>query len=132
MFLNSLNNKQKALFSELAIKAAESNGIVALEQKDMLKCFALEMNITPVYHTNREVENIIDDIISISSEKDLKIILFEILGIIVSDTVFDEKEKAFVKNVVEKCNMNANLVDKMIELLFDYSKVYQDIVETVL
>ena len=37
MFLNSLNNSQKSLFIELAIKAAESNGIVPIEEKNMLK-----------------------------------------------------------------------------------------------
>ena len=51
MFLNGLKNSQKSLFMALAIKAAESNGVVPLEQKNMLKAFAIEMGITPVYHT---------------------------------------------------------------------------------
>lgn len=132
MFLNNLSNEQKAQFIELAIKAAESNGIVALEQKNMLKCFALEMNITPVYKADRDLEEIIDGLVQISSEKDLKIILFEILGIIISDSVFDDSEKDFVKHMVERCNMNSGLVDKMIELLNAYANVYQEIVDVVL
>lgn len=132
MFLNSLNNSQKSLFIQLAIKAAESNGVVPLEQKNMLKAFAIEMGITPVYHTERETEDIINEIIKISSEKELKVILFETLGIIVSDNVFDEKEKAFVKHVVEKCNMDTALIDKMVGLLNKYASVYQEIVDVVL
>lgn len=132
MFLNNLSNEQKTQFVELAIKAAESNGIVALEQKNMLKCFALEMNITPVYKTDRALEEILDNLVKISSEKELKIILFEILGIIISDSAFDDSEKEFVKYMVERCNMNLGLVDKMIELLNAYANVYQEIVDVVL
>lgn len=132
MFLNSLNNSQKSLFIELAIKAAESNGIVPIEEKNMLKAFAIEMGITPVYHTESETEDIINEIIEISSEKELKVILFEILGIIVSDNVFDEKEKAFVKHVVEKCNMDTALIDEMVELINKYASIYNEIVDVVL
>lgn len=132
MFLNSLNEKQKNFFIELAIKAAESNGIVALEQKNMLKCFAMEMNITPKYSTDNDTETIIRNLIDISTEKELKIILFEILGIIVSDAVFDEQEKEFVKHMVERCNINPNLVDEMVNLLYEYTAVYQNMVNLVL
>lgn len=132
MFLNKLNSCQKSLFIELAIKAAESNGVVPIEEKNMLKAFAIEMGITPVYHTEREVTDIIDEIIKVSSEEDLKIILFETLGIIVSDNVFDEKEKVFINYIVEKCNMDINLVEEMVGLVKKYATVYQEIVDVVL
>ena len=90
------------------------------------------MGISPIYHTERKTEDIIDDIVRISSEKELKVILFEILGIIVSDNVFDEKEKIFIKHVVEKCNMDTVLIDKMVGLLNKYASVYQEIVDVVL
>lgn len=132
MFLSNLNNNQKKLFIQLAIKAAESNGVVPIEQKNMLKAFAMEMSISPVYKTDRDTEDIIDELIKNSSEKELKIVLFEILGIIVSDSVFDEKEKLFVENVVKKCNLDITLIDKMVKLLDDYTNVYKDIIDVVL
>ena len=131
MFLNCLNNKQKKLFIELAIKAAESNGIVPIEQKNMLKSFALEMNIEPQYTSNSDVELIISELKSISTEKELRVILFEILGIIVSDSVFDEKERAFVNHWVEMCDFDKSNVDKMVELLQKYSNLYTEIVNFV-
>lgn len=132
MFLNSLNNKQKSLFIELAIKASESNGIVALEEKNMLKAFAVEMGITPIYQTNRDLDSITHDIITNSSEKELRIIVFETLGIIVSDTVFDDKEKEFINYIIRKFNVDSCLVDKMVKLLFDYAKVCQDIEKIII
>lgn len=114
------------------MKAAEVNGIVELEEKNMLKCFAIEMNIAPIYGTDKRVEDIVNRIVDISSEKELRIILFEILGIIVSDSVFDESEQAFVNWLFEKCNIEYALAEQMLVLLTDYLKVYQKIVHVVL
>lgn len=132
MFLSKLNSEQKELFLELAMKAAEVNGIIELEEKNMLKCFAIEMNIAPIYGTDKRVEDIVNRIVDISSEKELRIILFEILGIIVSDSVFDESEQAFINWLFEKCNIEYALAEQMLVLLTDYLKVYQKIVEIVL
>lgn len=132
MFLSNLNSNQKNLFIQLAIKAAESNGIVPIEQKNMLKAFAMEMSISPVYTTDRDTEDIINELIATSNERELKIILFEILGIIVADSVFDEKEKVFVGHVVEKCNLDTALIDQMVKLLDDYANVFKSIVDVVM
>lgn len=132
MFLNNLNNKQKKLFIQLAIKAAEANGIVELEEKNMLKSFAIEMNIAPVYNTENNLETILNELVSISSEQELKIILFEILGIVVSDGVFDDDEKNIVKNIVERCKLDTNIVDEMLNALYEYINVYKKIVSIVL
>ncbi|MCQ4936334.1 hypothetical protein [Anaerotignum propionicum] len=56
----------------------------------------------------------------------------EILGIIVSDSVFDDSEKEFINHMVERCNMDSGLVDKMNDLLNVYSNVYQEIEVVVL
>ena len=132
MFLNNLNNKQKKLFIQLAIKAAEANGIVELEEKNMLKSFAIEMNIPPVYNTENNLETILNELVSISSEQELKIILFEILVIVVSDGVFDDDEKNIVKNIVERCKLDTNIVDEMLNALYEYINVYKKIVSIVL
>ena len=79
----------------MAIKAAESNGVVPIEQKNMLKAFAMEMSISPVYKTDRDTEEIINELIENSNEKELKIVLFEILGIIVSDSVLMKREMLY-------------------------------------
>lgn len=132
MFLSNLNSNQKNLFIQLAIKAAESNGIVPIEQKNMLKAFAMEMSISPVYKTERDTEDIINELIANSNERELKIVLFEILGIIVVDSDLDDKEKMFVSHMVEKCNLSAELIDQMVKLLDDYTRVYKAIVDIVM
>ena len=48
MFLYLINEKQKNLFLKLALKAAEANGVVELQEKNMLKAFSKEMGIKPI------------------------------------------------------------------------------------
>lgn len=58
--------------------------------------------------------------------------MFEILGIVVSDGVFDDDEKNIVKNIVERCKLDTNIVDEMLNALYEYINVYKKIVSIVL
>jgi hypothetical protein len=98
----------------------------------MLKAFAIEMSISPKYSTDDETDYIVKKLGEISTQQELKIILFEILGIIVSDGEFDEQEKNFIKGIVEQYGMEYSLVEKMVALIQEYSGVYQKIAATVL
>jgi hypothetical protein len=131
MFLNSLNEQQKNLFIELAIKAAEANGRVDVEEKNMLKAFAIEMSVSPKYSTDDETDYIVKKLGEISTQQELKIILFEILGIIVSDGEFDEQEKKFIKGIVEQYGMDYSSVEKMVTLIQEYAALYQRIADTI-
>lgn len=132
MFLNNLKANQKDLFLQLAIRAAEVNGIVSIEEKNMLKAFSIEMNIAPVYKTEKNFEDIVEELNEISSECELRIVLFEILGILVSDSDFDEMEKKFISYIAGEFKIESATVDLMIKLLNDYASVYSNIVGVVM
>ena len=132
MFLNSLSKKQKTLFMELAIKAAEANGVVELAEKNMLKAYSMEMEIPPFYTSDSDVENVLQETKAISTESELRVVLFELMGILISDEEFDESEKAFLNKVSEVFNISQAQCDEMLQLLYDYSSLYQKIVSTVL
>lgn len=132
MFLNNLNNIQKNLFQKLAIKAAESNGVVELEEKNMLKCFAIEMNIEPFYSTDISMDNLMTEILDNSNEQVLRIFLFEILAIIISDSEFDDKEKKFVDELASRFGISKEKTDEMLEVLYEYLQVYNKINSLIL
>ncbi len=132
MFLNSLNNMQKQLFQKLAIKAAEANGVVELEEKNMLKCFAVEMNIEPFYFTDISMDNLMQEILKNSNEQVLRIFLFETLAIIISDSEFDEEEKKFVDTLSSKFGISKEKTDEMLELLYEYSQIFNKINSLIL
>ena len=132
MFLNRLNDEQKSLFLELAIKAAESSCGISKEEREMIKAFAKEMNIPVKYECEMNFEQITDYLLKISSHKDLRIIIFEIIGIMYSDSTYDETERTFVKNLAEKFSLEGGLIQKMEVLLENYSKLYAEIYELII
>lgn len=132
MFLNSLSKKQKNLFMDLAIKAAEANGVVELAEKNMLKAYGMEMEISPFYSSDCETEMVLQEIKDVSTESELKIVLFEILGILISDEDFDDSEKEFLNRIRTSFDISQEKCDEMLKLLYDYSSVYQKIVAAVL
>lgn len=127
MFLNNLSDIQKKLFQKLAIKAVEANGVVEIEEKNMLKCFAIEMNIKPIYDTDISLDNLLTEIIENSDEQILRIFLFETLAIIISDSEFDDDEKEFINKLRLKFGIEKEKVDEMLEVLYEYTKVFNKI-----
>ena len=117
---------------DLAIKAAEANGGVELAEKNMLKAYGMEMEIAPFYSSDCETEMVLQEMKDVSTESELKIVLFEILGILISDEDFDDSEKEFLNKVRTSFDISQEKCDEMLRLLYDYSSVYQKIVAAVL
>ena len=132
MFLNSLSKTHKKLFMELAIKAAEANGVVELAEKNMLKAFSIEMSIEPFYSTNSDIETILQKMEATATENEKRIVLFELMGILISDEEFDEEERRFLEKVRSVFEVSESKCDEMMKLLYEYSSLYKRIVAAVL
>lgn len=90
------------------------------------------MEITPFYSSDCEIEMVLQEMKDVSTESELKIVLFEILGILISDEDFDNSEKEFLNKVRTSFDISQEKCDEMLRLLYDYSSVYQKIVAAVL
>lgn len=132
MFLHSITDKQKELFMKLAIKAAEANGIVNLEEKNMLKAYGIEMGIKPIYETDATTEEIVSELKNLCDDKARRIIIFEILGIMISDSEYDDKEKEFIENLAEAFSIPKEQKDQMFALINEYFEVFKKISKLVL
>lgn len=69
MFLYLLSEELKISFQKLAIKAAETNDIIDVREKNLLKAFALEMNMEPLYEVDSSLEGLFDDLKSTRPRK---------------------------------------------------------------
>lgn len=132
MFLNSLNDKQKKLFLTLAIKAADISGGISFEEKNMLKLFAMEMNIEPRYSTEDDLDDVINELFNCSTVKELQIVLFEILGIMYSDSEYDAQERQFVDRIAERFEIGSEKMRRMDEEISKYTSLYKEICGVVL
>lgn len=132
MFLHLLNNEQRELFLDLAIKATEANGVVEIEEKNMLKAFSLEMQIPFRYTTKKTTDEILSRLSDITTEKEKKILAFELIGILLADGIYDEEEKTFMIQISERANISMDVIEKMINVLDEYRNIYEKICDIVL
>ena len=131
MFLGLLNDGQKKLFLELAVKAAEANDVVTVEEQNVMEAFAREMQIEPVYNSDDSLDELLEQFCSSSSQKVKRIVLFELLGVLFSDSEFDEKEKLFISSVIEKFGIDESKVKDMRDAITEYANLYNRIVRIV-
>lgn len=132
MFLDVLNKDEKEWFMDLAIKAAEANGEVAKEEKNMLHAFAAEMKIPARTKCERDLDSILKDFVDNSSKKSMKVVLFELIGIIFADNEFDDAEKKFINSVTDSFQISSELKEEMILEINEYSSLFKKICNTVL
>lgn len=69
---------------------------------------------------------------AVSAGFELKRVLFELLGILISDGEFDDSEKEFLSQVRTSFGISQDECDEMLKLLYEYLSLYQKIVATVL
>ena len=132
MFLDVLNKDEKEWFMDLAIKAAEANGEFAKEEVRMLHAFATEMKIPARIKSERDLDSILKDFVDNSSKKSMKVVLFELIGIIFADSEFDDAEKKFIDTVTNAFQISSELKDEMISEINEYSSLFNKICNTVL
>lgn len=132
MFLNQLRDDLKPLFLDLAVKAAESNGVVADEQKDMLQAFAAEMQIAPREIAESDLNDILRHIKETANNQEIRIIVFETIGILYSDSELDTDENVFLRNIVSLLGISEESLQDMISLLCEYGSIVQRIFNLIL
>ena len=131
MFIKNLGQRQKELFLLLAYKAAEANGEIAADEKEMMEEFSKEANIPPIYSADISLEELLKELSEISSESEKRIIALETLSILKSDTEIDMDERAFFSQVANKLDISNTEADKMEELLIKYTDIYEEIYKFV-
>lgn len=123
MFLRRLSNEQKGLFLELALKAAEVNHVIEESEKVLLIAYADEMGIEPIEYSSMELLKIITDMKRISSQKELKQMMVEIVAMTMSDLSYDEEERKFIDNLSAHWEISRDTVEKMRYCVNEYMNI---------
>lgn len=131
MFLNELSAAEKENFMSLAVNAAKSNDELADEEYLMLQEYCREMGL-PYFDasTVKPLDEIVDTFKK-SSSKVKKIVVFELLGLLVVDGDFDNKERAFFKEFYEKLGVSEETVIELNNLLDEYSNLMRKISDKI-
>lgn len=127
MFLRPMNEEQKELFLDLALVAASINGVVEESEKALLVAYADEMGVDVSKASIKPVDEICARIKEISNSKELNQIMFEIVGMIISDSEYDNQERDFVSQVAELFEIPMSRVEEMFRCVDEYTSLVKKI-----
>lgn len=98
--LDRLNETTKESFLKLCVHASLSNGVFDEEEKETLFAYCREMNVKEnILDTPETFEELVKKINGETSIEEKNIYILEILALIKSDGIYDEKEKEFMKKL---------------------------------
>ena len=128
MFLNRLNETTKESFLKLCVHASLSNGIFSEEEKQTLFAYCREMNVQEyIPDTPETFEELVKRINSETNSEEKNIYILEILALIKSDGVYDEKEQSFMKEFTYGLGFTEAIIDKYDKLLEKYLEIGKEL-----
>lgn len=134
MFLNKLDNSLKNLFLEFGYIIANADGNFSTPERELLKSYCTELQID--YNLDEKKspseEEIISKIKEISKEQERRIIIFELVGLAMTDGDYSELERNIIKNAQKEFGFSEDF-EKLCEILIDrYLKIQIDMNSLVL
>lgn len=131
MFLNRLDIVEKRAFLDLAVRAAEANGLFDKEEYQMVEDYCKEMGIAFFDSRNiKEFKEIIE-VFKNADEQNKKIAVLEIIGLMYADSEYDNKESQFVNSFAEGIGVSNEAVEKIKGLLKKYIDISGELVQCI-
>ena len=126
MYLGELKEAQKNLFLDLCINLAMSDERFAHEEKTMLKQMCHEMGIDERYSTEKSVADAINELAESATDREKRIMIIELAGIIMADNVYHESEKKILKDLSEAFEISFDETEKIIPTISRLYNVYSN------
>ena len=128
MYLSRLDHKQKELFLDLCIHASMSDNEFSEEEKAIIFQYCAEMQLSDIrYEAKHSTDEVIEELVEISSPDELRIILMEITALVISDNACNQHEQRFMDKLVEKIGVSNEELSDLINSLNALSSVYEKI-----
>lgn len=96
MYLGELNAKQKDRFLDLGIGLAVADGDFSDVEKDTIHLLCDEMRIKDRYKAEASPEEAIRFFASEANQRIQRIVVFELLGIAMADSVYETRERKLI------------------------------------
>lgn len=133
MFLSLLNLQQKKLFMSFAYILADSDGDYSDYEKVAIKGYLKEMDIEmPKDQADTNLEYVVDTLNEISSMREKRIIIFEIIGLAMADYNYDDGERKIVKNAMNVFGIDYNYGDYCEKKIAEYLELQTELSNKVL
>lgn len=132
MYLSFLNRKEKIVFLSLAYHVAQLDQVVTDEEIKLIESYKKELG---ELITEEELISNMNHLLELLSEVTLqnkKIIVFELIGLSLSDNNFDESERNFISKLCKDFELDLDYMVQCETLVLDYLNLQNRINSTVL
>lgn len=121
MYLTMLNEKQKQLFLGVAYFLTKIDGDYSIEEKRMIDsyCYEMQMDFNSQI-MNKPIEDIINEMQMACGERERRIIIFEMVGLAMSDCNYGEEERKFISALMEKFGLKEKFGKECEKILNEY------------
>ena len=127
MYLALLKQNEKENFLKLAVALSSADGNFGEEEHFMISQYCDEMGIENHIPTDIKKDLAINEIANDSTEQNKKIIIFELLGLAMSDKNFAEAEETLIISLADKLKLNADYVGNCKEMITKYLELQNQI-----
>lgn len=128
MFLSLLNTNQKLLFTSLVYNLAASDGDVSEDERMVIESYSAEMEMEiSLENVDADMDNIISQISNMSGVREKKIIVFEMIGLAMADSNFDEGEREIVRKALRIFNLDVEFGDFCERKIAEYLKLQEEL-----
>ena len=127
MYLALLKQNEKENFLKLAVVLSSVDGNFGKEEHFMISQYCDEMGIENHIPTDIEKDLVINDIANDTTEQNKKIIIFELIGLAMSDKNFDEAEESLIISLADKLDLNADYVASCKAMITKYLELQNQI-----
>lgn len=131
MFLSRLSDVQKESVVDLLVIAANVDGELADEEKDIIERYCAEMSVDVRYEVSVSLEEAIRKLADNSSRAELKKILVELGAMILCDSKYVEEEKQLIETYTEITRITPEETNHAFDLLNRLSEIYAELGEYV-
>lgn len=121
MFLSLLNTNQKKLFLSFAYDLAASDGDFSENERMAIKSYAMELAMEiKIEDVDKDLDHVVMAINKQCGVREKKIIVFEIIGLAMSDYKYDDGEREIVGNALTIFGLDAEFGDFCEKKLTEY------------
>lgn len=133
MYLSLLKEEQKELFLDLAYQLALTDGIYGKEENKTMEAYSKEMDVE--FRMDREIKGIdyvIGELEKLCDEREKKIIVFEAIGLALSDNHYDVSEKEFIFSIIKRFDLKSEFGEKCEKILNEYINFQRRVNELII
>jgi tellurite resistance protein len=132
MFLSYLEEINKEKFLKVCVHAALANNIFAEEEKRTIGAYCREMDL-PIHEPKVEesFEDLLKGLCVSTTKEEKKIIVLETLALMKSDGVYDEKEKTFMKKLIDSLGVSESDLSQLDKLLKKYIEIGKELYSAI-